>query len=1386
MSNADRIAARVKKLADASKKAKDRFQHIPLSQSDGSPGEVSEFYTSHWRVVLTVYKEYVSSCDAEFESGKGHQLSVSETSQLRTVLKNLCIFALLSMPPQSRDEFLKFLEQEVHCFLHNENHLTVRRHGLELLLDWHEAERDPTLAPTHVDATVASFVVSALDWEYFKTGCSGVILPTTVVDLRKSRHRCFPPKARSTIGFDEEREKGALETLRLCFEHGLHPDRPRWVVYWWYFFVHYLGPILYPQEFFEARITARQMLEGFSQGLPPKIHGVVVQYLLKAAHIHRTWLSEPDASRGYKLWDREADVRIVELLLAVTPSITASYPQDSSSTIGALGLLHTWLTDGKVDLAATVSSDVFAIALKDDQLVQYAVLLNQCDDPNDAGRIQALCECVLRLLAHVVVAGSYAADVVDTALLQLGIITEKLCPTSTSSDQAIETYVSACRILWIGVMLHAPPTSPRFAKFLLPVAYRIQQKARGIEASANTQTYFFKCWANFLLCAAKDLAQQSPHFDWPAFESPGRHDVLQPTMECRAYINRATASDVLTHPDSAFDHFNALLHETMTQIAQDGHAARDIKCTAVCEAVQLLVDAGSQSAVDVEPRSLFRLIAPYILAAATVQVEGRAHGKLETLAVETTAKLMNMVSPADTTADAVLIAGFLNLIAGALGDTNKTGNQELSRRTLAALFSDADGACGYFEHGHFGSRCYEDALYLASDRLVDSAVGTLAYAEHGQAGALLCKTWQLHIARFSATSSLTLDAPAFISSTRKLLRTRPPARSIVLACRLAASVADWCLDTADESSWALFCEVVGLIATVFNELDARALAAASGTLIALLEQGRIALQGVVDVQRRLQRENDLAKSVIVPMCVSLLYHLTNWMESRRFASCIPLILSALTAAAALAGSLSSLTGSESLALLVVDVISYAKTGSCSRRFTISTPTLGHPLSYKIVGPCTAQQTSDESLKREALAGVVVPPFGTEGVAVAKPWFADDGTDDQAAISAIWWSTDRLWATLCRVAGSTPHQEEFLLSTSHAVLSLGLNQAAGLTFCDSARPRYVGIDCVTGASVSSWQALEIGKQGDAHIPAVPPPRAAMINVIAPQSNDDLDELLNEAAWKNVAPPACAELDLEAPLPPHDEAIFDPYTLPTAGKPTTVAVSQQLAYHMGLFSTDPWSRSKPLSGTVKPQRNALLLPALPALPPHGRTCVVVTMTHAVRDAAEEIKAAAALRGLAEALGRPDGDDRYRWVTAATEIVFAIAPMNSCTAQPSAVPTVHIVWAGTISVLARARRFFATTDSPNAAIIVLVPCPGGASSRTVHVLKRGTVNVAPLVNGAPVTLAALPSQLRAAALSAMETFDHFKARSDAIRSACAQVAEAELFEEHLLPLFSSAQRT
>merc|ERR1711964_393116 len=84
------------------------------------------------------------------------------------------------------------------------------------------------------------------------------------------------------------------------------------------------------------------------------------------------------------------------------------------------------------------------------------------------------------------------------------------------------------------------------------------------------------------------------------------------------------------------------------------------------------------------------------------------------------------------------------------------------------------------------------------------------------------------------------------------------------------------------------------------------------------------------------------------------------------------------------------------------------------------------------------------------------------------------------------------------------------------------------------------------------------------------------------------------------------------------------------------AQTMLYHLGCFATDPWSRSKPLSTGIRPQRYAVRLDDSSHSMPQCKDTCILSVSHAVRESSDEARASASARQLANALGKRESDD------------------------------------------------------------------------------------------------------------------------------------------------------
>ncbi len=237
-------------------------------------------------------------------------------------------------------------------------------------------------------------------------------------------------------------------------------------------------------------------------------------------------------------------------------------------------------------------------------------------------------------------------------------------------------------------------------------------------------------------------------------------------------------------------------------------------------------------------------------------------------------------------------------------------------------------------------------------------------------------------------------------------------------------------------------------------------------------------------------------------------------------------------------------------------------------------------------------------------------------------------------------------------------------------------------------------------------------------------------------------------------------------------FQPWKTPTAGPSDARSQARLFGFVTLPIGGDCWNRSKPHTGGAKLNRNVSLLSQAPQLP-RTRGVVTLTVSHAVREPADEPKLAGLVRQLSESLGCAAGEDTFRWCSPTMEVAISIAPMNSLVGGASA-NHLHVVVASSGSVVRNVMKAFNTDAAAPAAVVVVSPLGGNATSRVVHVLRRGSISVSPLTNGVPVSLAALPFYLRAACQSVRGSLGTGQARGRAIEACFESGDEAAAIDE------------
>eukprot|EP00760_Papus_ankaliazontas_P032284 PhM_4_TR5728/c2_g1_i1/m.90500 len=253
--NIEKITRRAKTIFDPTQKVQTRFRSLCTLRDDGfSSAELSELYRSNHKAVLTLYLEHVKAMDVQCQT-RMRPLQVSDVQPIYTVMRHMLVF--LKEYIRKQWETPTFNE-EIYCFLLAENDHSVRRWGVELLMLLVEAEQQHDGAA--IDATRASALLSMFDWSNVFGGDVSH-LPTSISEIRKWRHYCFPttepndgpgstgqantPRLQLLQQQQPQQQTPVVgDLLKVVFDYILSTDGPR-LSLWWGFLKMYLLPLLF-------------------------------------------------------------------------------------------------------------------------------------------------------------------------------------------------------------------------------------------------------------------------------------------------------------------------------------------------------------------------------------------------------------------------------------------------------------------------------------------------------------------------------------------------------------------------------------------------------------------------------------------------------------------------------------------------------------------------------------------------------------------------------------------------------------------------------------------------------------------------------------------------------------------------------------------------------------------------------------------------------------------------------------------------------------------------------------------------------------------------------------------------------------------------------------
>ena len=258
-----KLVSREKKIFDASGKIKDRFKLlVGVVEEEFTSQDITSMYRRRAQNVVDLYQGYVGQL--------GKVLTLEQALPVIEVLRRV----LVVMHDSVRDGWCQeYLGDEVERYLHIENHLSIRKIGLKLLLLYIDA----------VGSDCLGLLLSVFDWNTLRLMSDpqpGLFLPPSVRVLTEKRHSFIPKK----VGYkeDDNAQRDTMITFTEVFDflsctRERNPSYER-IQFRWSLFKSTLAPILFPHCVHRGISFATSNI-GF-QGIFPGLTSIVLNSLL--------------------------------------------------------------------------------------------------------------------------------------------------------------------------------------------------------------------------------------------------------------------------------------------------------------------------------------------------------------------------------------------------------------------------------------------------------------------------------------------------------------------------------------------------------------------------------------------------------------------------------------------------------------------------------------------------------------------------------------------------------------------------------------------------------------------------------------------------------------------------------------------------------------------------------------------------------------------------------------------------------------------------------------------------------------------------------------------------------------------------------------------------
>ena len=309
----------------------------------------------------------------------------------------------------------------------------------------------------------------------------------------------------------------------------------------------------------------------------------------------------------------------------------------------------------------------------------------------------------------------------------------------------------------------------------------------------------------------------------------------------------------------------------------------------------------------VDPITLATVVAPYVAAAVSLapgtdlELQGLEAVTSLLLTPGPLALTSSQRNPNDDRRDEIFISGLLSLIVEPLSNMTTRSRASIASKLLTKLLPTAESCPCLFELPNQRNITSLHAVIFSGCTHILRRVNAAATSDDAQASALLGKMWEMHYARAqarrggsgpaaataSAATAVELLTPFLQQSTNPLGRT--------LAARLIGHHVLWCVETEESFDSAL--PLMYLFGFYFVELHEAVLRVVYATLLAIIE--------AVAMWRSEAQCGALAQRLIPSLSGSILFHLRRWATSRPSGRGLVTMLAMLCEAAVTLGHLES-------------------------------------------------------------------------------------------------------------------------------------------------------------------------------------------------------------------------------------------------------------------------------------------------------------------------------------------------------------------------------------------------------------------------------------------------------------------------------------------------